>query len=63
MISQHILTKSSSLINLIITDQVNMFVGSGHLPSPYDKSHHQIIYGKLNLAVSLPPPYKRRVWD
>ena len=59
----HILTNSSSLIDLIITDQVDMFVDSGLLPSPRDKSHHEIFYGKLNLATSLPPPYKRRVWD
>ena len=59
----HILTNSSSLIDLIITDQVDMFVDSGLLPSPSDKSYHEIINGKLNLAAPLPPPYKRRVWD
>ena len=59
----HILTNSSSLIDLIITDQVDMFVDSGLLPSPCDKSHHEIIYGKLNLAAPLTPPYKRTVWD
>ena len=40
-----------------------MFIDSGLLPSPRDKSHYEIIYGKLNLAAPLPPPYKRRVWD
>ena len=40
----HILTNSSSLIDLIITDQVDMFVDSGLPPSPRDKSHHEIIY-------------------
>ena len=35
----HILTNSSSLIDLIITDQVDMSVDSGLLPSPHDKSH------------------------
>ena len=59
----HILTNSSSLINLIITDQVDMFVDSGLLPSPRDKSHHEIIYGNLNLTAPLPPPYKHRLWD
>ena len=59
----HILTNSSSLIDLIITDQVDRFVDSGLLPSRRDKSHHEIIYGKLNLTAPLPPPYKRRVWD
>ena len=51
------------MIDLIITDQVDMFVDSGLLPSPRDKSHHEIIYGKLNLAAPLLLPYKRRVWD
>ena len=55
----HISANSSSLIDLIITDQVD----SGLLPSPRDKSNHEIIRGELNLAVPLPPPYKRRVWD
>ena len=60
----HILANSSSLIDLIITNQVDVFVDSGLLPSPRDKGHHEIIiYGKLNLAAPLPPPYKRRVWD
>ena len=59
----HILANSSSLIDLIITDQIDMFVDFGLLPSPRDKSHHEIIHGKLNLAAPLPPPYKRRVWD
>ena len=40
-----------------------MFVDSGLLPSPRDKSQHEVIYGKLDLASLLPPPYKRRVWD
>ena len=60
----HISANSSSLIDLIITDQVDMFVDSGLLLSPRDKSLHEIIiYDKLNLADPLPPPYKRRVWD
>ena len=40
-----------------------MFVDSGLPPSPCDKSHHKVIYVKLNLKASLPPLYKRRVWD
>ena len=51
------------MIDLIITDPIDMFVDSGLPPSPCDKSHHKVIYVKLNLKASLPPPYKRRVWD
>ena len=49
----HILANSSSLSDLIITDQVDMFVDSGLLPSPRHKNHQEIIYGKLNLAAPL----------
>ena len=59
----HILTNSSSSVDLIITDQVDMFVDSERLPSHNDKSHHEIIYGKSNSAASLLLPFKRRVWD
>ena len=29
----------------------------------YNKCHHNIIYGSLNLNIPLPPPYYREVWD
>ena len=29
----------------------------------YDKCHHNIIYGALNLNILLPSPYYREVWD
>ena len=29
----------------------------------YNKRHHNIIYGSLNLKIPLPPPYYRKVWD
>ena len=30
--------------------------------SIFDKSDHNIIYGKINICVSLPPTYVREVW-
>ena len=58
----HILPNSLSCIDLIITDQPNLFVDFGVHPSLYPKSHHQIIFGTINLSVPRPPPYKRTVW-
>ena len=57
-----ILPNSVSCIDMIITDQPNIFVDSGIHPSLYPKSHHQIVFGTINLSVPRPPPYKRTVW-
>ena len=48
---------------MIITDQPNLFVDSGVHSSLYAKSHHQIIFGVVNLSVPRPPPYKWTVWE
>ena len=29
----------------------------------FEKCHHNIIYGKINIGVPLPPVYIREVWD
>ena len=52
-----------SCIDLIVTDQPNMFVEHGVHPSLDEHCQHQIIYGKLNITIPSPPPYKRTVWD
>ena len=44
-------------------DQLNLFVDSGVRSSLYTKSHHQIVFGVLNLSVSRPPPHKWIVWE
>ena len=51
----HILPNSLSCIDLIITDQPNLFVDFGVHPSLYPKSHHQIVFGTINLSVPRPP--------
>ena len=51
-----------SCIDLIITDQPNLFVDFGVHSSLDDHCQHQIIHGKLNILVPIPPPYKRKVW-
>ena len=47
--------ESMTCIDLIITDQPNIFVESGVHPSLDHRCQHQIIYGKLNLSIPAPP--------
>ena len=49
--------KGMSCIDLIITDQPNIFVESGVHPSLDEHCQHQIVYGKLNISIPPPPPY------
>ena len=59
----HIRGNSRSCIDLIITDQPNLFVDNGVHPSLDKHCHHNIIFGKMNLSVPHAPLYKRKVWD
>ena len=45
----HILTDSSSCIDLIFTSQPNLVMESGIHSSPHQNSHHQLMYTKINL--------------
>ena len=55
--------ESMSCIDLVITDQPSIFVESGVHPSLDDHCQHQIVYGKLNVSIPHPPPYKRTIWE
>ena len=59
----HILSNSSSCIDLIFTNQPNLVVDSGTHPSLHPNCHHQIIHCKINLQVEYPPPYQKHVWN
>ena len=59
----NIRNEGMSCIDLIITDQPNLFLESGVNPSLDEHCQHQIIYGKLGICIPPPPPYKRTVWD
>ena len=56
-------SRGVSCVDLIITDQPNLLVDYGIHSSLDNFCHHQIIYGKVNVSVPSPPPYKRQVWD
>ena len=49
-----------SCVDLIITDQPNLFVDFGIHPSLDNCCHHQIMHGEVNLNVPSPPPYERK---
>ena len=49
-------------IDLIVTDQPNLFVDFGLHPSLDYHCQHQIIHGKINISVPPPPPFKRKIW-
>ena len=52
-----------SCIDLILTSNPRFICAYGVELSLYEKCHHNLIYGKINLNVPLPPPYIREVWE
>ena len=52
-----------SCIDLIFCTNQSVISNHGVDVSIFDKCHHNIIYGKINIRVSLPPTYVRDVWD
>ena len=57
----HILTDSSSCIDLTFTSQPNLVKESGVHSFLHQNCHHQIIYAKINLKVFYPHPYEREI--
>ena len=55
--------ESSSCLDLIFTTNPSFISASGVELSLYEKCHHNLVYGKINFNVPLPPPYIREVWD
>ena len=53
--------ESMTCIDLIITDQPNLFMEYGVHPSLDEHCQHKIIFGELNISLPCPPPYKRTV--
>ena len=58
----HILPNSSSCIDLIFTNQLNVVTESGVYPSLHPKCYHQIVLAKLSLTVEYSPLYERLTW-
>ena len=58
----HFIGNSRSCIDVIFTDQPNLFLESGVHPSLQEHCHHQIIFGKLSVTNLSPPSYKCKIW-
>ena len=53
----------ATCIDHIFTNQRDTIIDSGAIPSPDPCCKHSIVYGKINMNVPPPPPYKRKIWD
>ena len=53
----------ATCIDHIFTNQRNTIIDSGVIPSPDPCCKHSIVYGKINMSMPPPPPYKRKIWD
>ena len=64
MISEptHFMGSSRSCIDLVFTDQPNIFLETGVHPSLHEQCHHQIIYGKLAMNNLPPLSHNHRLW-
>ena len=56
-------SSSMSCIDLIFCTNLNVISKHNVDVSAFDKCHHDIIYGKINNGVNLPPIYVREVWN
>ena len=52
-----------SCIDLIFCTNTNVISKHGVDVSIFEKCHHNIIFGKTDIHVPLPPAYIREVWD
>ena len=59
----HIVNNSMSCIDLIFCTNTNVIFKHGVDVSIFEKCHHNIIFGKIEIRVPLPPAYVREVWD
>ena len=59
----HIMNDKSSCIELIFTTNSKMLSNVGVAQTIFNKGYYNIVYGSLNLNISLPAPYYMDVWD
>ena len=67
LVFQVITTLKPSLVtiisDLIFSTNKNIMSNHGVDVTIFEKCHHNIIYGKINIRLPLPPVYIREVWD
>ena len=54
--------KNPSCIDLVVTDQPNVILGSGTRASLDSYWHHQIVHCIVNFRIHLPLPFERKMW-
>ena len=59
----HVINYKLSCINLLFRTNGKLLCDAGVELTIYDKCHHKVIYGSLNLSIPLPRPYYREVCD
>ena len=60
----HIINDKLLCFDLVFTTNRRLLCDAGIRQTIYNKCHHNIIYGSLNLNILLlPPPYYKEVWD
>ena len=59
----HVIDNSMSCIDLIFCTDQNAISNYGIDVSMFKKCHHNIIHGKIDIHVPLPPAYVCDVWD
>ena len=61
--STHCVNGSSSCIDLIFTSNTNLVTDFEVDPTLYKTRHYNLIFGKINFNIPLPPPFYRDIWD
>ena len=59
----HITKDSLSCIDLIFTSNPNLMNSSGVEMLLFEKCHHNIVYGKIDFKIPIPPRYIWEIWD
>ena len=59
----HVIDNAMSCIDLIFCTDQNAISNYGIDVSMFKKCHHNIIHGKIDIRVPLPPAYVCDVWD
>ena len=58
----HVVNNSRSCIDLIFCTNKNIISNHGVDVTIFEKYHHNIIYGRINIRILLPPVYICEVW-
>ena len=58
----HVTKNCSSCIGLIFTSNPNLINSSGAEKSLFEKCLYNIVYGKIDFKIPIPPPFMREVW-